>query len=267
MFAAVGCAEETFWYATVSNQQRVIDAGKRLGLQTILAAMQVVDHTLGRLKFSTQGRILAELALVQICALEDLDELPSMIAAVQSDDAAAGCGSSRATAGGVSASKAVERDQAPGSPSSGANQTTPSGDSALAVSGDSAAEIWARAVQKTSGMVAEQARQYDKVSFTAPNRLVIRFKPGYAFAKSFCEQPDQAKRLEQALTEVTGEAITVDFVLDEEDVSGLGVSAEAASRSSPQQRLLEVANHPLIRRAGELFGAQPTQVDDPPEQE
>ena len=29
------------------------------------------------------------------------------------------------------------------------------------------------------------------------------------------------------------------------------------------QRLLEVAQHPLVQRAGELFGAQPVRVDDP----
>ena len=51
------------------------EAGKQLGLDTLLAIMQILDQTLSRMRYSTQGRILAELALVRICHLEDLDEL------------------------------------------------------------------------------------------------------------------------------------------------------------------------------------------------
>ena len=74
MTAAVGCPAETFLYASPSAGEQVIASGKALGLHTILAAMQIVDQTLSRLRQSTQSRILAELALVRICALEDLDE-------------------------------------------------------------------------------------------------------------------------------------------------------------------------------------------------
>ena len=52
----------------------MVEAGKRLGLDTLLAIMQILDQTLSRMRYSTQGRILAELALVRIGQLEDLDE-------------------------------------------------------------------------------------------------------------------------------------------------------------------------------------------------
>ena len=41
-----------------------------------------LDQTLARLRYSTHGRTLAELALVRICKLDDLDELPMLIAQV-----------------------------------------------------------------------------------------------------------------------------------------------------------------------------------------
>ncbi len=65
----------------------MIDAGKQLGLQTILAIMQILDQTLSRMKYSTQARILAELALVRISNLEDLEELSGLIAQLQSGQA------------------------------------------------------------------------------------------------------------------------------------------------------------------------------------
>src|SRR5208282_5663736 len=63
MVAAAGCPADTFLYASTANGRGVIDAGQRLGLQTILAVMQILDQALSRMKFNTQARILAELAL------------------------------------------------------------------------------------------------------------------------------------------------------------------------------------------------------------
>ena len=83
MVAAVGCPADTFLYASTANSGDVIEAGRRLGLQTILAVMQILDQTLSRMKYSTQARILAELALVRICNLEDLEELSSLIVQLQ----------------------------------------------------------------------------------------------------------------------------------------------------------------------------------------
>lgn len=83
MAAAVGCRPEAFLYSSPTSNERVVEAGKLLGLETILAAMQILDQALGRLRYSTQGRILAELALVRICSLDDLEELSTLIASLQ----------------------------------------------------------------------------------------------------------------------------------------------------------------------------------------
>ena len=47
--------------------------------------MQILDQTLSRMKYSTQSRILAELALVRICNLEDLEELSNLIVQLQAN--------------------------------------------------------------------------------------------------------------------------------------------------------------------------------------
>ena len=83
MVAAVGCPSEALLYTSPSGAQQVAEAGKRLGLDTLLAVMQILDQTLSRMRYSTQGRILAELALVRISHLEDLDELSEVISQLQ----------------------------------------------------------------------------------------------------------------------------------------------------------------------------------------
>ena len=53
------------------------------------------------------------------------------------------------------------------------------------------------------------------------------------------------------------------FVVEE------GLPEEQPQTTSPvrpvssQQKLLELGDHPLVRRAGELFGAEPVRVDSP----
>ena len=105
-------------------------------------------------------------------------------------------------------------------------------------------------------MAADHARQFEPRRFV-PARIGwwSRSSRRYAVAKTSCQRPEQAARFEQALAEVTGQRVGWNSPL-----SGRRrpQPAPAASGSSPpQQRLLEVMKHPLVRRAGELFGAQP----------
>ena len=133
----------------------------------------------------------------------------------------------------------------------------------VALTAASAAELWSRAVSGCSGMLAESAKQAQDVAIIAPNRLVVRFKSEYTFAKSMCERPDSTARLKQVLAELTGQAVGIDFRVIGGDESA--VERTAPSRpASPRQRLIEIAEHPMVRRAHDLFGAEPTRVIDPP---
>ena len=78
MVAAVGCPAESLLHTSPGEHEHLAEAGEQLGLETILAIMQILDHTLARLRYSTQGRTLAEMALVRIANLEDLDELAEL---------------------------------------------------------------------------------------------------------------------------------------------------------------------------------------------
>ncbi len=268
MVAAIGCSSEAFLYTSPSGAEQVIEAGKRLGLDTLLAVMQILDQTLSRMRYSTQGRILAELALVRISHLEDLDELSEMIVQLRSG-AAAGQGAVarpvQAAMPAAAAKKKLEPAVAPPvfAAETAATPVTP----AITVTAENAVEVWNSALSRLSGMAVDQARHFDSVAIPAPNRLVIRFKPGYAVCKSACERPEQVARFEQALAETTGQRIRLEFALAADDPTESGPSVAPARVVPPHQRLLEVIGHPLVHRAGELFGAQPVRVDDPPPQE
>jgi DNA polymerase-3 subunit gamma/tau len=72
--------------ASVSADHRatVESHAKAWGLSTIMAALQILSETRTQMKFVTYGRVLAELALVRISLLENLEELQQVVKALMS---------------------------------------------------------------------------------------------------------------------------------------------------------------------------------------
>lgn len=92
MTQSVGCDENQLLYALPGQREEIRGIAEKLGVQTLLAISQVLDQTAARLRVSTQTRTLAEMAIVRISHLENLDELAALAAKV-----AAGGGDKLAT--------------------------------------------------------------------------------------------------------------------------------------------------------------------------
>ena len=279
MAAAAGCPNDILLYAPPSRREDVADLGRRLGLQNTLAAMQILDQTLSRLRYSTQGRILAELAVVRICSLDDLDDLAGLIEGLRGGSPTAAGPPPRPRAQGPLPPPVRPENPGPPAPvqeSGGRGQdavpadadesTRPERESAglptMELTDANVTEVWSRAVARLEGMAAEPARQFAHVHLPEPNRILVTFKPGGVFNKTICEQPMNLADFEKALDQVVGRRVRVSFAV-EDSPAVAREERPAAQVVSPHQRLMEITKHPLIRRAGELFGATPTEVIDP----
>jgi DNA polymerase-3 subunit gamma/tau len=275
MVTAAGCGPESLLYCSSASRGKIVEAGKRLGLHTILAALQILDETLARMRVSTQGRVLAELALVRISQLAHLDELAELVAGLQA-------GTIEVTASAAALPAPAPRSLPAAGPPPEAmaakkndelTQVTPSAMGtpgppsrpAWQLSPENATEVWSTALTGLTGMAADYAREFERVGMAGPQHLVVSFKPGYAVAKSICERPDQLDRFEQALAALTGQRVRVEFSVAADAApvmprtgSGPVPSPDQKRVAAPsQQRIMEIMEHPMIRRAGELFGAQP----------
>jgi DNA polymerase-3 subunit gamma/tau len=87
MTQAVGCNASQLLYALPTQREEILSVGQRLGIQTLLAIAQMLDQTAARLRVSTQVRTLAEMALVRICHLQDLDEISALIEQLKGGEA------------------------------------------------------------------------------------------------------------------------------------------------------------------------------------
>jgi DNA polymerase-3 subunit gamma/tau len=269
MVSAAGCPGDLLLHATPDQWQEVADTAKRLGVENVLAVMQILDQTLSRLRYSTQGRILAELAMVRIATLGDLVELSEAIAQLNSGAAPAPPHPGATTPAAVSEAGGLKKKE-PESPIHLAVTNLPDrGDAApeataqVPLGPENAGEIWALVAAKVPGLAGEHARHFSRAAIRAPNHLVVSFAKEYTFSRSICDTPEQRAKIERLLAEVTGQRVRLEFETIDIDGDSGEREAIAARAKSVLQRRAEAAQHPMVRRAMELFGAFPERVDEP----
>ena len=277
MAAAAGCGPENFLYTDPGGQPQIKAAAQRLGLETILAILQIIEQTLWRLRFSTQARTLAELALVRIARLDDLERLSDLIAELRTGvppaPAASNAGSAAVSSAIAAKKKADLTPVANGSPpitptvAPASNPPQPAHlvqrDSApsenrlwVPLRPENALELFQQAAEKVGGMTASSAQQASAAAIGAPNQLVVTFPAKYNYGKTVCEAADKAKQLEAALAELVGGPVRLTFAVSEGQGGADAGSVEPNRGLSPKQREAQLRQHPLVRRAEELFDAR-----------
>lgn len=98
LLASVGCKPELLANATGLGVD-VAAIGREVGTTVILAMLQIIDQALGRMRTSGHAAVLAEMAVVRLAALEDLENLS---ASVERVTAAGGSGALLPGAGAAS---------------------------------------------------------------------------------------------------------------------------------------------------------------------
>ncbi|MDX1947631.1 MAG: DNA polymerase III subunit gamma/tau [Pirellulaceae bacterium] len=286
MAALVGCPADLLLHTAAADVEQVKTFGQQFGLETLLAAAQILDQTLARMRQSTHVRTLVEMALVRICKLEDLDQLPALVAQLRDGTPVAISPRPAATSPPASApvaaspeKKTTELSASPNLPPISevsrpavASPAVPQGATDAPVVPpldiDSALAAWKETVADLADMTGTWAAKYDSVAISAPNRLVVRFRKAYTTAKEFCERPEGRSRLEETLSRITGRNMRIDFAFSPDEPQ-TKPSQQVAPRPpvNRRQRQIELMRHPLVKQVVEIFDAEIVGVIDPPPSE
>jgi DNA polymerase-3 subunit gamma/tau len=292
--AAVGAPAELLLHTSAAEYDQLRRLGEQLGLETLLAVAQILDQALVRMRQSTHVRTLVEIALVRICKLEDLDQLPALVAQLR-DGAPAPAAGPR-TAAPVRPAAAPTHASAPSATSPAASpratateqkkttelspaaelprESTPGASSAPAaeegpaIERQEALDAWRQTLAELGDMTSDCAAKFDSLAISGPNRLVVRFKKAYITAKEFCERPERRSRLELVMSRLTGRTVRIDFALSADEPQHTATQQVAPRpQASRRQRQAELQRHPLVRQAVEMFDAEIVNVVDPPPKE
>jgi DNA polymerase-3 subunit gamma/tau len=279
MATAVGCGPEQLLFVLPTQVDEVRQIGERLGIQTVLAIIQILDHTAARMRVSVHGRILAEMAVVRICALEDLADLATLASELQANDRVASptsTSASRAAApskknGDVaSLAESFQATQASGLPAAPlSKQSQPAlGSVTTQSTGPLAAEtctqLWTAALDRVGGLLGANAALAVDVSTINDRRLRVAFRSRDALCKEVCEKPEYFAALVGALADCHGGPVELEFILREDADQAASHGTKPVSR---RQLHAEVAERPFVRRAMELFAVEPGKLRITPSSE
>ncbi len=275
MTQTVGCDETQMLYALPGQMQEVREVAEQLGVQTLLAIVQILDQTASRMRVSTHTRTLTEMAVVRICHLDDLDNLTSLIRELKG-------GGQIAAPSGMSRPP-VKKNVTPRSPPREIESVSPASVPAVptveataaatavvpeaqvqttAFTAENVEEIWKQVLGAISGMVADHAAEANEVSVDEQGRLVVVFSEN--FHRDICEKPANRSRLQTAIKTVCGQ--DVPLVLRTQ-ARAKSAKSTPAPRQSRRQQQAEVVEQPFVRKAMELFDGDPSRLRYVPPEE
>lgn len=254
-------------------REKLLEQANRWGLRTVVAAMQIMAETKARMQRVSYGRSLAELALIRLALLRDLESLETILQNLaQGNLPVPTSAPSRPAALPRSAPPATQTqkksDLSPTVPTS-LNSRTAQEQEVIQTSTppphahlwESPTELWAQIVPGIQGMLREHARKANDVAISGPNQLVVSFPKGYDMQRSYCET--NALTLEKLLSDGVGKNVKLQFRTSE--VAASQAKNEdptlAETRSKPAFRRDESPRDPLILKAMELFGGTPVRTE------
>lgn len=264
MAVTVGGTAEILRYTSASEYETLRTAGERFGLATALAAFEILDQSVSRMRQSTQPRTLLEIAVVRICHLENLQDLSNLIDRLRQEEggraAVAVAGPARAATPVAAVSPVAP---APEKKKADVAETPPavpvSPPTAIPLTRDSVDRIWKQVLEELGDMTADFAGCYDHIAISAPDSLVVHFREAYTLHKESCDQPDRKAQLERGLARLVGRPVRIQLAV----IPDARNPVSTAPAPTMFQLKREKESNPFVRQALDLFDAEVIRVDLP----
>jgi DNA polymerase III subunit gamma/tau len=236
------------------------------GLQTIVAAMQILSDTKGRMQRVTYGRALAELALVRIAMLEDLTSISGLIDKLRS-------GEPISAAQPVVSPPAAEKknDIADPAPSVSAEEDATAEvvtEAPAASIEQSPAAVETPITEGSESVVSDVS--LDESTATAPEESPVKIESASSMAAdSVGDAPEAVPEPEETPVASTPEALRDEEVVEPADSASGGVLADAVTTpaESPANVASEMdeaaSSSTAVGEAPEVVEATPEVTDEP----
>ena len=267
MLASVGCEP---------RGSGGIDAsaiGRELGTETILAMMQIIDHTLGRMRLAGHAEVLAEMAVVRLASLENLESIAAVVRRLEGTGGGSPADRGGKTARGEQKKKPDHRgsDQPEEVAAVGTSVgRMPEKAGAASQIAPEPLELWRQVGQSVGGIVEGFVAEAASACWRE-DVLEVTFPAAAEPACSFLRRPEVAASIAAAVESLAGRSRHKLFVQAAAESNGSDPGrppippAGGASRS--QAALVrEAREHPFVEQATRLFDAAIRRVDAPAEE-
>ncbi|MFM7413148.1 MAG: hypothetical protein ACKO6E_08065, partial [Planctomycetota bacterium] len=278
LLASVGCAPESLALAQGLGVD-LAALGGRLGTATLLAMLQILDQALARMRTSGHAALLAEMAVIRLATLEDLESLAAAIDRVASaaPPAAAGGPSGQPAVRPPPAAaaprpsnppaqkKTAELTAAPADREAGADERAAVAAVAPAAAPRAAADAraaWRQAAEGLGGLAGDFAAEA-VAAVWQQDRLEVEMPAASTAAVAFLRRPEVVAAVNRALAEIAGRPVGHVLVVAASAPAAPGADEPVRPPTSQVALVREVSEHPLVAHARTLFDASIRRVDPP----
>jgi DNA polymerase-3 subunit gamma/tau len=225
-----------------------------LGLDTILAGLDILSATRARLRTTTHGRTLVEMALVRLGRLGDLVSLAQVAQWVGQLRAEGSSGSN--TTVRAAPPEAVKKKL----PDTSADLPPAASEKPAEITVKTLPQVWNQVLSSVGMLMANDLGKAGLPAIVGPNALAIRFPAAYNKEREYCQEPTRLAKIEAALLRITGQT----WSLRVERIAGAAPTEAPLVAESPTPTPVrprrndrdEAEKEPLIRRALDVLGAQ-----------
>jgi DNA polymerase-3 subunit gamma/tau len=295
MALSIGGPVELMRTANPNSADSLRKSGQAWGTMTLLSTLQLLDETIVRMKHSVQSRILLEVALVQICNLQDLQLLSDVVQGLASGHSppvptvsrtpsatatptpktASAANPSSVTPSAVPSSSAVSSSAATTSSASMPEDSKKKDEELTAGGpGESRLDLFRRIISPIQGVVQQAGWMALEIQPVADGRWRIHLARDAKFAVDWFRKPENEGLVREALRTATGHDIAVEWLVTDRALppgakpadtvtDSVQPSPNSAAPVAQNQRIREAMNHPLIKRFMEVFDGHVVRVDDP----
>ena len=281
MVTACGATDAALLSVGTDQRGKLKEQADRWGLQTIVAAMQILAETKARMQRVTYGRALAELAMVRISLLEDLDQLDGLIAALRAGQPMTFAATSvsprpQPLPRTVPAPPALEKkndlaDQselrvAPErqpNPQPNSLTSAPPSPPVIEWKPGCEDELHAAVIARLTDMTGTYLRRVAATAISGPNVLEFSFPVNYDLDRKACDRPEVIAQLERVVSELVGQVTKVRF----RTLVAPAVTAPSQEASGPERvsetvpviaagksRFVELPEDPYLQDVMGVFG-------------
>ena len=287
MVTACGALDAALLSVGTDQRPKLQEQASRWGLQTIVAGMQIMAETKARMQRVTYGRALAELALVRISMLEDLDRLDELVAKLRGGAASSLPGSgppNRPMPASQPINPAGEKknDVAPSilvADQPPSTQLVAEATAAPVIPTPSAEppsiewkpgcekELHAAILVRLTDMTGTHLNRVSRTAISGPTQLDFYFHANYDLDRRLCDRPEVVAKLEQIVAGLTGHQVRVRFLVSEGAVEAPVKVTPTPKTVSAKSQFVEMPEDPYLQDVMNVFGikiwkVQP-QPDDP----
>jgi len=250
--------------------------GRDTGTETLLAMLQIIDQSLARMRTSGHAAILAEMTIVRLAKLEDLESLTALVHGIAPEAA----GSVQAARAQPASREKKTADLTVPEPERGEPPAARAGRDPLianAVLPDAAAPeaaptplgdaraVWLQVCEAVGGLASDFGAEVESARWS-DDVLEVVLPATATTAVAFLRRPEVGAGLSRALTDLAGRPVRHAVSVGPGQAAG-NAAAPQAERPRPvasQAALLrDVMDHPLVAQARTLFDAAVRKVEPP----